>query len=172
MFALIRKIYRERIAGRKREVTFWILTTFLVTFILARALVILFPELFIKIRGTHIHHFAWGILLLGIAGYLALTDDHPRFRSKIAALYGIGLALAFDEFGMWIHLEDAYWMRQSYDAMIIILLWLMNAVSFGDVWKRFFLGTVRLLLRSARASMKHGKKVEFEEVIVGATDIS
>jgi hypothetical protein len=37
-----------------------------------------------------------------------------------AALYGAGLALTFDEFGMWVHLGGSYWQRASFDAVVVI----------------------------------------------------
>jgi hypothetical protein len=38
----------------------------------------------------------------------------------ISLLYGIGLALTFDEFGMWLHLGGSYWQRASFDAVVVI----------------------------------------------------
>ena len=35
-------------------------------------------------------------------------------------LYAIGLALTFDEFGMWLHLGGPYWQRASFDAIVLI----------------------------------------------------
>ena len=32
----------------------------------------------------------------------------------------IGLALTFDEFGMWLHLGGSYWQRASFDAVVVI----------------------------------------------------
>lgn len=133
---VIRTAYRQLIADRKREIAFWILIAFLPTFLLVRALVYYEPMLFVKVRGTHIHHLTYGIVLLSITGYLALTVQKPSWRPRLAALYGVGLALAFDEFGMWLLLEDQYWIRQSYDAVLIILAMLINGVYFGDFWLR------------------------------------
>lgn len=33
----------------------------------------------------------------------------------------IGLALTFDEFGMWIHLGGSYWQRASFDAVAVLI---------------------------------------------------
>ncbi|MBI5221852.1 MAG: hypothetical protein HY979_03535, partial [Candidatus Magasanikbacteria bacterium] len=53
---------------------------------------------------------------------------------KIAcAVYGIGLGLTFDEFGMWVRLADTYWVRQSYDAIIVIFLVLLNIAYYRQV---------------------------------------
>jgi hypothetical protein len=32
----------------------------------------------------------------------------------------LGLALTFDEFGMWLHLDDVYWQRASFDAVMVV----------------------------------------------------
>ena len=39
----------------------------------------------------------------------------------MAWLYGVGLALTFDEFGMWLHLRGGYWQRASFDAMTALV---------------------------------------------------
>jgi hypothetical protein len=132
----VKTAYQYLIVGRKHEVTFWILIAFLLTFVFVRALVYSGAPIFIHVHGTHIHHLTYGIFLLAIAGYLALTVKTPRWQRWIAAFYGVGLALAFDEFGMWLLLRDDYWIRWSYDAALIILVLLINAVYFRDFWFR------------------------------------
>jgi hypothetical protein len=134
MIRVIKTAYDHIIAQRKREIVFWILATFLPTFLVARTVVYLGIPIFIHVRGVHIHHLAFGIIVLAIAGYFALTVQTPKRRDWIAALYGIGLALAFDEFGMWVLLRDDYWIRWSYDAILIIVVVLVNAVYFADFW--------------------------------------
>ena len=51
----------------------------------------------------HIHHYVYGIFILVIAGYLAMIFKGPRATSWIALLYGLGVGLTFDEFGMWFN---------------------------------------------------------------------
>ena len=96
------------------------------------------PGLFINLRGTHIHHLTYGIFILAIAGFLSQNLENPKWKTKVAILYGIGLALSFDEFGMWLRLQDNYWVRQSYDAILIILSLLINLVYFSNFWLRIF----------------------------------
>jgi hypothetical protein len=52
--------------------------------------------------GMHIHHYVYGIFILTIAGYLAIIFKGDRATSWIALLYGLGIGLTFDEFGMWL----------------------------------------------------------------------
>ena len=105
-----------------RHVFFW----FLLTFIAARVLVFLImarrlPDLFLHTGGTHLHHLNFGIFLLaGVAAVLLLAPLPPRALRILASLYGIGLALTFDEFGMWVHLGGGYWQRASFDAVTVL----------------------------------------------------
>jgi len=123
------------------KTTFNILVYFLFTFIIIRVFIYSMaygsiPEIYLYIRGVHIHHLNFGIFILALAGYFALVNDKECFHSKIAKLYGIGLALTFDEFGLWLFLEDNYWMRQSYDAIIIIVVIFLNIIYFSNIWRK------------------------------------
>lgn len=104
-----------------------VLTSFVATFMSARILVLLImarkiPDLYLHLGGTHIHHLNYGIFLLSfVAGVLLFAPPPPgRWRDVVAVLYGVGLALTFDEFGMWLHLGGSYWQRASFDAVTVI----------------------------------------------------
>jgi hypothetical protein len=90
----------------------------------------------LNINGIHIHHLNFGISLLALSGLLGFYLFDSKWQKEIIMLYGVGLGLTFDEFGMWLHLEDQYWMRTSYDAIVIISLILLNAIFFGERWIR------------------------------------
>ena len=99
---------------------------FLLTFITARVLVFLImarrlPDLFLHVGGTHVHHLDYGIFLLaGVGAVLLLVPLAPPALGIVAWLYGVALALTFDEFGMWLHLGGGYWQRASFDAMTVL----------------------------------------------------
>jgi hypothetical protein len=103
-----------------------VLVAFLFTFALSRILVYLImsrrlPDLYAHVGGTHIHHLNYGIFLLaGVGAYLLFWRPGERARPLAARVYGVGLALTFDEFGMWLHLNDQYWQRASFDAIVVI----------------------------------------------------
>jgi predicted permease len=97
---------------------------FLFTFIAARLLVLLImarkiPDLFLYLGGTHVHHLNYGIFLLAAVGGYLLWQPAPN-RRLACLLYGVGMGLTFDEFGMWLHLGGSYWQRASWDAMAVI----------------------------------------------------
>ncbi|HSX01622.1 MAG TPA: hypothetical protein VLF67_05270 [Candidatus Saccharimonas sp.] len=118
--------YREIIANRRRQIPFWVLAGFLPTYMIARWLTSTFPQFFFHIHGVHVHHFTYGIIVLAIVGFVSLVWQSPS-RRVLALFYGIGLALSFDEFGMWVRLTDNYNIDQSEDVMVGILAFLVIA---------------------------------------------
>ena len=123
---------------RAREV----LVAFLFTFIAARVLVYLImshriPNLYLHMGETHVHHLNYGIFLLSFVGaYLIFAQPAGRSLSVITVLYGIGLALTFDEFGMWLHLGGPYWQRASFDAVVVIAA-ALSLLAFAPALDRF-----------------------------------
>lgn len=103
-----------------------ILFAFLCTFLASRIMVLLImlrrvPDFYLHLGGNHIHHLNYGIFLLSAVGAWSLLGSPAgRQRTMACALYGIGLALTFDEFGMWVHLGGSYWQRASWDAMAVL----------------------------------------------------
>jgi hypothetical protein len=99
---------------------------FILTFIIARACVFLImsremPNFYFFLQGTHVHHLNYGIFLLAaVGGYGVFRRPGGRAAEITALLYGIAMALTFDEFGMWLHLGGSYWQRASVDAVIIV----------------------------------------------------
>ncbi len=103
-----------------------VLTSFIVTFALARVIVFFImsrdiPDLYFHFAGTHVHHLNYGIFILSLVGAVMLFKPPAgKWLGITAVAYGIGLALTFDEFGMWLHLVGGYWQRASFDAITII----------------------------------------------------
>lgn len=132
----------ERIALPPRRRARIVLAAFVLTFLMSRVLVLLImtrrmPDLFFHVGTTHVHHLNYGIFLLCIvAGWSLFVPQRDR-ALKVALLgYGVGLALTFDEFGMWLHLGGGYWQRASYDAVIIIAS-LLALLAFAPSLKGF-----------------------------------
>lgn len=141
---MLRKVYENIIARHERATTFIILVSFLVTFVVARLVVYLidskiFPDLYLFIGETHVHHLNYGIFLLSISGYLALVLPHrTRTWHILAFIFGVGLGLTFDEFALWLFLQNDYYARISYEAIVVIGLILLNIVYFSKLWVGIF----------------------------------
>jgi len=86
---------------------------------------------FLFVGDTHVHHLNYGIFLLSLAGFLSLTAYGQGKRWITAVIYGVGLGLTFDEFGMWLKLDDDYYNRLSYDAVVAISALFLLLITFG-----------------------------------------
>jgi len=128
-------LIRTTIPDRPRRRMFIASVSFVLTFAGVRLLVRLImhnrgPFEWVMVRGLHIHHLVWGILILLLVGYGWLLDlgrSHSPlsiFYSRLMSVsYGVGAALTLDEFALWLNLEpDVYWAREgrlSIDAVIL-----------------------------------------------------
>jgi hypothetical protein len=115
---------------------------FLMTFMLARVSVFLImsktmPNLYLFMGSTHVHHLNYGIFMLSaVAGFSVFRRPAGRAAEITALLYGVAMALTFDEFGMWLHLGGSYWQRTSVDAVIVVSAF-FALVGFASTLKRF-----------------------------------
>ena len=80
----------------------------------------------VRVAGIHVHHQVFGILII-IGTGIALVSGTPQGAALdlAAALFGVGVGLTFDEFALWLHLEDVYWTdqgRESVDAIFCVLV--------------------------------------------------
>jgi hypothetical protein len=149
-------LIRTTIPDRPRRRMFIASVSFLITFLGVRLLVHRIVNhqghfQWVMMRGLHIHHLVWGILILLLVGYgwlLDLGQSHSPtsiFLSRLMAVsYGVGAALTLDEFALWLNLDpDAYWSssgRESIDAVI-----LFGAILAVGVWGAPFFRGIKLL---------------------------
>ena len=128
--------YVDHVVDTGRSAALWMLIGFVVTYAVTRTITVRIknrkasgtaeesgPIKDVHIGGVHVHHQVWGILLVLVVGLLTF-----RFRPEspwievLATLFGVGAALALDEFALWLHLEDVYWSeegKKSIDAVMI-----------------------------------------------------
>ena len=160
---MFRRIADHLFLNKRGEIPFIIFFTFLVTFFISRIIAysvhfdkvpdFLFFIRTVYIQGYHIHHFNFGIIILIIAGFLSLVDERRSHARTIAVLYGVGLALVMDEFGLLVTLDaNAYWGRRSYDAVMITSLVLLNIVYFKGFW-RVMGGTLKRIFRGSQPKL-------------------
>lgn len=86
--------------------------------------------------GYHIHHFYFGILLIAIAGWLAIVKSSSLSNKAIAIIYGVGLGLFLDEIGLLLTWGD-YYSSLSYTISIFVFAIFLNILFFADFWKTF-----------------------------------
>jgi len=133
MMERIREFYNRHILEKRKETFFWAFLAFGFTVVLSRLIVLdvergkaVFGYLYIK--GYHIHHFYYGILLLIFSNWLTLIRYKRLyrriFRVVTSIMFGGGLGLVTDEFGLLLTMEFGikgnYWAPQSYYAIGIV----------------------------------------------------
>lgn len=129
------ELFHQHVRDRPKRRLFLAAVGFFLTLGLARAMAYsaahnIGPFHYIFIRGRHVHHLVWGILLLLVVGFCWLievgtgTKGTSRFASRLMSLlYGVGAALTLDEFALWLNLEEAvYWTREGRASLDAILL--------------------------------------------------
>ncbi len=159
-------LIRATIPDRPRQRMFIASVSFLVTFVGVRILVSMIthnmgPFGWVTVRGHHIHHLVWGILILLLVGYGWLLDlgrSHSPlsifFSRLMSVSYGVGAALTLDEFSLWLNLDaDAYWShagRLSIDAVIVF-----GSILGAGAWGApFFRGLQRIWIARTRIGGK------------------
>lgn len=139
------QLYRILVRSRLDEIPFIVFVSFFITFVLARAYVyitnhdVLAPPFLsnrVYIFGQHVHHLSFGIFILSVVGFLALYDLKPVIHRRLAVWYGIGLGLTFDEFALWLRLEDDYYARITYEVVVSITLLLLSIIYFPSFWHK------------------------------------
>ena len=70
----------------------------------------------------HIHHYVYGIFILAAAGYLALIFKSEGATPWIALLYGLGIGLTFDEYGLWLNPPFVRGVRWNTGGLMIVFL--------------------------------------------------
>jgi len=103
------------------------LASFIASFAVARIFTTLNPNVVIMVgTGIHIHHFWYGILLLAVGGWLGLINRTERIDQLAAVLYGAGLGLIADEFGLLLTWGN-YWTTLTYTVVGVLLAFVVLA---------------------------------------------
>src|SRR5215467_2378324 len=129
------ELFHKHVQDRPKRRLFLAAVGFFMTLCLARGAAYaagrgIPPFHYIYIRGTHVHHLVWGILLLLVVGFCWLIEvgTGERASSLLASrlmslLYGVGAALSLDEFALWLNLQDTvYWTREGRASLDAVML--------------------------------------------------
>lgn len=142
----MRAVYKQRFAESRRERLFLAFLGFFVAAAVTRCITLAIhhdigPFNNVTMRGRHIHHLVWGILLLLMVGYFWLvqigTDKESCsvWMGRVTCmLYGIAAALTLDEFALWLNLRDVYWEREGRESIEAMPVFegLLGVGVFGD----------------------------------------
>jgi hypothetical protein len=104
----------------RENTTFNLLTSFVATFISARAITYLLrsqprvgPFRNLRVGRRHIHHFVPGIVIAFGSGAAAILTHDEDLEPKLAVPFGVGMGLTLDESALLLELDDVYWTREG-----------------------------------------------------------
>ncbi|PRX18816.1 hypothetical protein BX659_1417 [Orenia metallireducens] len=83
--------------------------------------------------GHHIHHFYFGILLIAIAGWIAIVRSSILNRRHAAIIYGMGLGLFMDEIGLLLTWGN-YYSGLTYLLSLFLIGLFLNIIFFPYFW--------------------------------------
>ena len=143
--APVRGLFERLVVERGAEPPFWMLAGFLVALAGARLVVYLIlkykleEQLFNLRAGSgpnpmHIHHFNYGLVLVGVVGLAALRPLGRRALRALAFAFGAGAGLVFDEFALFWRLDPEYGQELSVIAAAIAIAVLVQLVYFRAFW--------------------------------------
>lgn len=102
----------------------------------------------VHIGGVHIHHVAFGVVLVLVSGLMLVTwsiDGHELEFTLASIIFGVGSALVLDEYALILHLSDVYWSedgRTSVDAVFaavavagLLMMGLHPLMFFLPIWE-------------------------------------
>jgi len=169
--AVVGELWQEQILDQGREGVFLVLVGFLGSFLFIRTSTRLMrsPKVSwwpgsVTTGDLHVHHLVFGIALMLIAPTLAFAiGDVSPWWELTALAFGIGAGLTFDEFALWLHLDDVYWAeegRRSVDAVVIAALFMgivfLGVIPFeidGSDWELFLASLGGLLITVTAAAI-------------------
>jgi len=104
----------------RENATFNLLTSFVATFMSARAITYLLrsqprvgPFRNLRVGRRHIHHFVPGIVIAFGSGAAAILTRDEDLEPKLAVPFGVGMGLTLDESALLLELDDVYWTREG-----------------------------------------------------------
>jgi CRP-like cAMP-binding protein len=155
-----RALFHRLVVREGAEPPFWMLAGFLAALGGARLVVALIlkygleKRLFALVQGNdpnpmHVHHFNYGLVVASVSGLAALFPFGRRALRLLAAAFGVGLGLIFDEFALLWNLNPEYAQSLSLISATLVAVVLLQLVYFRRFW-----GAVgrRLLYRARRPS--------------------
>ena len=82
----------------------------------------------------HVHHFNYGLVLIGASGLAALFPFGRRALRGLAFVFGAGAGLIFDEFALFWNLNPEYAQSLSLEACGVAAAVLVQLVYFRTFW--------------------------------------
>jgi hypothetical protein len=139
------RLVRTLFTAPGKRPSFWVLVGALTALAAARTVVAVIiknglqKHLFALIASgvghpIHVHHFNYGLILVSIAGVLALLPRTRRMLLRLAFVFGFGIGLIVDEFALLWNLNPDYYQPLSRIAAGAVLVLIVQVVYFRNIY--------------------------------------
>jgi len=113
----------------KPNLSFIMLSSFLVSFAVARVFTYFFPSTVLVVQDIHVHHFWYGLALLVVGGWLGINYSDEHIERIAAIIFGVGGGLVGDEIGLLLTFGN-YYSELTYTFVIALLAFSFMATLF------------------------------------------
>ena len=113
----------------KPNLSFIMLSSFLVSFAVARVFTYFFPSTMLVVQNIHVHHFWFGLALLVVGGWLGINYRDDEIDRLAAIIFGVGGGLVGDEVGLLLTFGN-YYSDLTYTFIISLLAFSFMATLF------------------------------------------
>lgn len=100
----------------------------------ARAFHMAFPDLVVIAEGVHFHHFWYGLIMMGVAGWLGIAENDSRYNRIYAVVFGLGAGFVGDEVGLLLTFGD-YYSTLTFDFFIAAVAAIVLVALLLRYWK-------------------------------------
>jgi hypothetical protein len=117
----------------RQGLAFLALLSFMVAFFAARIFTTINPDTVVVSSGIHFHHFWYGLIMVVVAGWLAIASNRPEYDRVFAIVFGLGLGLIGDETGLLLTLGD-YHSELTYVVFVAVVSLAVQGIIAARYW--------------------------------------
>ncbi len=120
--------------GRPHSLSFLATLAFTAGFFGARVFHTVFPDVMVITGGIHFHHFWYGLIMMGIAGWLGIAENDLRYNRIYAVVFGLGAGFVGDEVGLLLTFGD-YYSTLTFDFFVAAVVVIVLVALLLRYWK-------------------------------------
>lgn len=118
----------------KHSLSFLATLSFTAGFFGARIFHLVFPDTMVFLGEIHFHHFWYGLVLMGVGGWLGIAENHERYNRIYAVLFGLGAGFIGDEVGLLLTFGD-YYSTLTFDFFVAAVVAIILIALLLRYWK-------------------------------------
>jgi hypothetical protein len=118
----------------KHGLSFLATLAFTAGFFGARIFHLAFPDTMVFFGNIHFHHFWYGLVMMGIAGWLGIAENDDRYNRIYAVIFGLGAGFVGDEVGLLLTFGD-YYSTLTFDFFVAAVVAIILIALLLRYWK-------------------------------------